>query len=109
MEGVETGRNIYILGARGEQRLVNEDRAKYGRTIILSPTNFVPGLFLIYFIELWDALWPVSILTCKMDRPIVEWLMKSGDWEVVELKTEGDPWHLRPRAWGRLRKVARDH
>lgn len=52
-------------------------------------------------------MWPLSILTCQMGRPITELLLKNGDWEVIELETEGKPWDLMPRVWGRLRKVAR--
>lgn len=43
-----------------------------------------------------------------MGRPVTELLLKNGDWEVIELEMEGEPWDLMPRVWGRLRKkVAR--
>jgi hypothetical protein len=32
-------------------------------------------------------------------------LLKNGDWEIVELGTDAEPWALLPRVWGRLRKV----
>ncbi|RFU30651.1 hypothetical protein B7463_g5702, partial [Scytalidium lignicola] len=57
--------------------------------------------------KLWSILWPLSILTCQMGRPILDLLLKNGDWEVLELETGGEPWSLMPRVWGRLRKVAR--
>jgi hypothetical protein len=33
--------------------------------------------------------------------------MKSGNWEVVKLEGDGEPWVMRPRTWGRLRKVTK--
>jgi len=57
-------------------------------------------------IGLWSLVWPLSIHTCQLGRPITDLLLKNGDWEVIELETEGKPWDLMPRVWGRLRKVA---
>ena len=52
-------------------------------------------------------MWPFAIGGCRLDRPIIDLLLKNGDWEVLELGRDGEEWSLMPRVWGRLRKVAR--
>ncbi|KAH8821357.1 methyltransferase type 11 [Xylogone sp. PMI_703] len=56
--------------------------------------------------KFWNLVWPFAIGGCQLGRPIIDLLLKNGDWEVLELETEGEPWSLMPRVWGRLRKVA---
>jgi len=58
-----------------------------------------------YSSELWDLVWPFSIGGCHMHRPIKDILLESGNWEIIELTDDEEPWSLFPRVWGRLRKV----
>lgn len=52
-------------------------------------------------------MWPVALDGCRLDRPIADILLKSADWEIVELREEGEKWSMMPRVSGILRKVQR--
>ncbi|RAH78165.1 S-adenosyl-L-methionine-dependent methyltransferase [Aspergillus japonicus CBS 114.51] len=57
--------------------------------------------------KVWNLVWPVALDGCRLDRPIADILFKSADWEVVELRSEGEKWSMMPRVSGILRKVQR--
>ena len=56
-------------------------------------------------LEFWTLFWPYIKGGCHLDRRIPDILLKSADWEVVELKYEGEKTSMMPRSYGRLRKV----
>ncbi|KAI9742977.1 MAG: hypothetical protein M1818_003272 [Claussenomyces sp. TS43310] len=47
----------------------------------------------------------VQVGGCRLSRPTKEILLQSGDWEVIEMDGDEEPWSLFPRVWGRLRKL----
>ncbi|RAL10888.1 class I SAM-dependent methyltransferase [Aspergillus homomorphus CBS 101889] len=57
--------------------------------------------------KVWNLLWPLALDGCSLDRPIMNILLKSADWEIVDLRYEGEKWSLMPRVSGTLRKVQR--
>lgn len=85
--------------------MVDKEGAKYERIFLLRRRH-LPATNTTS-IELWNIVWPFAIGGCRLGRPTIDLLLKNGDWEVLELEAEGEPWSLMPRIWGRLRKVAR--
>ncbi|PWY87893.1 S-adenosyl-L-methionine-dependent methyltransferase, partial [Aspergillus sclerotioniger CBS 115572] len=55
--------------------------------------------------KFWTLFWPYIKGGCHLDRRIPDILLKSADWEVVELKCEEERLSMMPRSYGRLRKV----
>ncbi|RAK99842.1 class I SAM-dependent methyltransferase [Aspergillus ibericus CBS 121593] len=55
--------------------------------------------------KFWTLFWPTIKGGCYLDRNMRDILLKSADWEVVELRYEGEKASMMPRTLGRLRKV----
>ncbi|PYH43575.1 class I SAM-dependent methyltransferase [Aspergillus saccharolyticus JOP 1030-1] len=58
--------------------------------------------------KVWNLLWPVALDGCRLDRKMEEILLTSAEWEVLDLRREGEKWSMMPRVSGVLRKVQRD-
>ncbi|PYI07480.1 S-adenosyl-L-methionine-dependent methyltransferase [Aspergillus sclerotiicarbonarius CBS 121057] len=56
--------------------------------------------------KFWTLFWPTIKGGCHLDRNMSDILLKSADWEVVEMRYEGETLSMMPRTLGRLRKVA---
>lgn len=59
---------------------------------------------LFHLTGLWCLVWPTFIGGCRLDRVTSDTLVKTVDWETVDVHTEADPHALMPRLWGRLVK-----
>jgi hypothetical protein len=53
---------------------------------------------------IWNVIWPIMIGGCQLTRKTKETVLRSADWEVVELDDDEGPSGLFPRVWGRLKK-----
>jgi hypothetical protein len=85
LEVAEAGWRVGVLGAWEEWGLDDVGSSKY------DCYSCYRCSCLHTLIEIWNIVWPFAIGGCWLDRPIVEILMKLGDWEVVELETDGEP------------------
>lgn len=92
------------MGTSPKWLLVNKEDAGYVTPFLLTPRLSSSSDTLS--IELWNLVWRFAIGGCRLDCPTKDLLLQNGDWEVLELETSGETRSLRPRVWGRLRKVA---